>query len=80
MARNTDGDHNGVTPNERKARLLDRGITLAMIRTELVLEPREKKKPSVSHISRVICGKRRSKRIERAAAKLMGVSVAEAFG
>ncbi len=64
-----------MSPIDRKVRLIQRGVTLAQIQASL-----EGDKPTLSHIAYVVRGERGSKRVQRAIAKLMGVSVSQAFG
>lgn len=63
-----------MTPLDRKIALLRRGITLDRIAAALP------ERRSISHISYVIAGKRRSPTIEAAVAKLAGVRRAVMFG
>ena len=64
-----------MSPMDRKVRLLERGVTLEKIR-----ETVEGKKPTIGHIAYVVRGERTSKRIQKTIARLLGVSVLEAFG
>jgi lambda repressor-like predicted transcriptional regulator len=59
------------TPLERKARLVERGRTLASIARDLNV--------TLSHVSHVNLGHRRSPRTEAVIARALGVSVSEAF-
>lgn len=60
-----------LTPQDRKAELVRRGLTMSDVARSLGL--------SLNHVSKVIAGERRSPRVERAIAKRIGQPVESVF-
>lgn len=61
-----------MTPNSRKAALVERGITITSIAEELGV--------TVSHVAQVVRGEKESPRVEQAVANAIGKPVEEVFG
>lgn len=61
-----------MTPKERKIELLKADATVSGIARQLGL--------SISHVSQVIAGKRRSPNVEAAVAEMIDKPVADVFG
>lgn len=60
-----------LTPQDRKAELLRKGLSMSDVARELGI--------SAHHISRVVAGERRSPRVEQAIADAIGLPVADVF-
>lgn len=60
-----------MSPLDRKIALLKRDTTLTAIASDLDV--------TVSHVSQVLAGKRRSPRVEQAVAELIGKPVSQVF-
>jgi len=60
-----------MSPNDRKAELVRRGVTMTEIARELDVVPQ--------HVSQVISGERRSSRVEQAVADRLGLPVEQVF-
>jgi lambda repressor-like predicted transcriptional regulator len=60
-----------LSPNDRKAELVRRGVSMSEIARRLEVTPQ--------HVSQVISGDRRSTPVEAAVAAAIGMAVAEVF-
>lgn len=60
-----------LTPQDRKAELVRKGLSMSDVARQLDL--------SLNHVSKVIAGERRSPRVEQAVAELIGMPVTKVF-
>lgn len=60
-----------LTPNDRKAELLRKGLTMSAVARQLEV--------SANHVALVVAGKRRSPRVEQAIADAIGIPVRKVF-